>query len=291
MEAFDYGRVVTHSTIFHADDVFGVAMCMLINPCIEVVRTLDIDQYKEDPNTLIFDIGMGKYDHHQENKAMRIDKIPYCGFGLLWRDFGYILCPDPEAWKKVDQTFVVLIDKADNGISQNLLSSAIKAMNPTWNSTVFEDDAFNDAVRVAKAMLLAYINNANAAVAARDEVFASYFGGEILTLDRYLPWSDVVQQDERLKDILFVVYPSMRGGWNVQTVTKIPGRFGNRMDFPKEWLGHADPERGIHFAHTSNFLIACDTKEQAIKVAEEAVQEGKKEAVLVCSIETKFKGA
>ena len=52
------------------------------------------------------------------------------------------------------------------------------------------------------------------------------------------------------------------------------------MDFPQEWLGHADPERGIHFAHTANFLIACDTKEQAIKVAEEAIKAGKIDTIV-----------
>ena len=44
------------------------------------------------------------------------------------------------------------------------------------------------------------------------------------------------------------------------------------MDFPEEWLGKKDPERGIHFAHPKNFLIGCDTKEQAVAVAEEAYE-------------------
>ena len=89
--------------------------------------------------------------------------------------------------------------------------------------------------------------------------------------------------EERLKDVLFVVYPSKRGGWNVQTVPKVAGQYANRMDFPKDWLGHADPDRGIHFAHTANFLIGCDTLEQAQKVAEEAVEAGKLEATVVYS--------
>lgn len=284
MEVFNYDWVVTHKTIFHADDVFGVAMCRLINPNIEIIRTLDVDEVLERANNIgkkaiVFDIGMGKYDHHQEDKAMRKaefgkDPVPYCGFGLLWRDFGYLLCPERAAWEKVDSTLVLGIDKADNGVQQNLLSATIKTMNPNWNETTSEDVAFHRAMNVAMILLKAHVDHANAAMAARDEVLANYFGGEILVLDKYLPWADTVIGDEHCKDVLFVVYPSQRGGWNVQTVPKQPGAFVNRMNFPDEWLGHADPDRGIHFAHTANFLIACDTKGQAVRVAEEAVQAG-----------------
>lgn len=284
MEVFDYDQVITHSTIFHADDVFGVAMCRLIDPKIEIIRTLDVEKYLEMAKNiykkaLVFDIGFGKYDHHQADKALRTDGTPYCGFGLLWRDFGYLLCPEREAWEKVDQTLVIGIDKADNGVAQNLLSSTIKTMNPQWDSNISENLAFGRAMNIAQIMLKAHIDHANSIVAAKDEVLSNYHGDEILVLDKYLPYQDTVQTDPRLKDVLFVVYPSQRGGWNVQTVTKEPGTFVNRMDFPTEWLGHADPERGIHFAHTANFLIACDTKDQAIEVAEEALEYGRKDQV------------
>ena len=286
---FDFDQVVTHSTIFHADDVFGCAMCRLINPKIEIIRTLDVEeQLKKSSNigkkALVFDIGMDEYDHHQQSKALRADGTPYCGFGLLWRDFGYLLCPDPDAWEKVDQNFVLAIDKADNGVSQNLLSASIKAFNPNWNSADSENVAFHRALLVAMQILQQQVAHANSIVAARDQVIASYTGGEILVLDKYLPYTDVVQTDPRFKDLLFVVYPSQRGGWNIQTIPREPGQFVNRMDFPESWLGHADPERGIHFAHTANFLIACDTKEQAIRVAEEAVQEGSVPSIVAASI-------
>ena len=111
MEAkkFDFIRVVTHSTVFHADDVFGTALCDLICPGINIIRTVDPDaiaHWQDDPDTLVFDIGLGRYDHHQEGKALRTDGTPYCGFGLLWRDFGHILCTDESAWAKVDETLV-----------------------------------------------------------------------------------------------------------------------------------------------------------------------------------------
>lgn len=276
MEVFNYDQVITHSTIFHSDDVCGVALCRLINPNIEIIRTLDVEKHLEmaknvGKRAIVFDIGLGKYDHHQPDKALRPDGTPYCGFGLLWRDFGYLLCPNKEAWKKVDEEFVLLIDKADNGISANLLSSSIGNMNPNWNSVESEDVAFHRAMHAASALLNAHIQHANAVVAAAERIVSCYGGGKILVLDKYLPWSHTVVNDPRFKDVLFVVYPSSRGGWNIQTVPQEVGSFANRLSFPESWLGHADESRGITFAHTGNFLIACVTKEQAIKVAEEAV--------------------
>lgn len=282
MEVFDYDQVITHSTIFHSDDVFGVAMCRLIDPKIEIIRTLEVEKHLEmarnvGKKAIVFDIGLGKYDHHQVDKALRPDGIPYCGFGLLWRDFGYLLCPEKDARDKVDQTLVIAIDKADNGVAQNLVSATIKTMNPQWDSDISENVAFHRAVLVAEQMLKAHIDHANSVSRAKDAVLNHYTGGEILVLDRYLPWADTVQTHPKLKDVLFVIFPSQRGGWNVQTVPKEPGTFVNRMDFPNDWLGHADPERGIHFAHTANFLIGCGTKEQAIKVAEEALEYGRQD--------------
>jgi len=299
---FNFNRVVTHSTIFHADDVFGAAMCHLISPGIKIIRTLDPEQYADD-ETLIFDIGMGEYDHHQPDKAFRpmtdgyyTDKdgmrqpIPYCGFGLLWRDFGHILCPDPMTWQRVDRELVIPIDKTDNGIDKNPLSKMIGNMNPTWEEIILDKNqnlAFMMAESLAYVLLNHTIRQANSMVHAIDKVTEAYSvspSEKILVMDQYMPYLDTIR-DEKYKDLLFVVYPSQRGGWNVQTIPKAPGSTANKMDFPTDWLGHADPERGIHFAHTSNFLIACDTKEQAIKVAEEAIDIGSVEAVVAYSFD------
>jgi uncharacterized UPF0160 family protein len=307
MEAkkFNFKAVLTHSKTFHADDVFGVAFCKLINPDIFVYRTVEqekINEVKEYSDWLVFDIGLGEYDHHQkEGKALRpesdgtyvtsdgkVSCIPYCGFGLLWRDFGHLLCPEYEAWKRVDQSLVLPIDKADNGVCQNLLSSSIKVMNPVWDTeTETEDMAFNKALSSAIDILKSHIDHANAAVRAKDLLLENYFGGELLIMDQYLPWLGTVLDDEKFKDVLFAIYPSNRhpGGYNVQTVPKNAGSMvEKRAYFPEEWLGHEDPDRGIHFAHTSNYLIGCDSKEQAIRCAEEAIEAGKAEAKVAYSI-------
>ena len=294
MEVFK--RVVTHSTVFHADDVFGVAMWKLINPNIEVIRTLNPQNYESD-DTIIFDVGNGKYDHHDKEALQYRPKedgtyfptkgeekcIPYCGFGLMWRDYGYLLCPNKVAWKRVDKQLVIPIDKTDNGVNNKPLSMAIKAMNPAKQSEEESNKAFFEAVEVAKVLLKAHVNRANESMACVETIINSYKAGpteELLILDEYMPWVDIVSSDDTFKDILFTVYPSQRGGWNVQTIKRSEKGMANRMNFPKEWIGNEDPERGIHFSHASGFLIACDTKEQAISVAMEAIEKGKEDTIV-----------
>ena len=76
-------KVGTHNGVFHADDVFGY--CILkaaFYDDIEIARTID-------PNVLqncdlVFDVGGGKYDHHQVDKnigKMVFLMLPlvYCG--------------------------------------------------------------------------------------------------------------------------------------------------------------------------------------------------------------------
>lgn len=275
----------THGSIFHADDLFATALLLTINPEIQICRTNDVEfahKAEEDDCAISYDIGYGPYDHHQPDKATRpiengywFDKdgrmqlVPYCSFGLLWRDYGHILCPNEKAWKKVDTSLVVPIDKHDNGVERNMLTTAFMQFNPNWNeddSPERRDRLFMDAVWRAQDFLRAYIAAANAEVASEDAVLASNIvNGNILVLEKYMPWQDVVM--EKMQDILFVVFPSARGGWNVQTVPDAPGSFKGRKLFPQEWCGHPVGSLGMTFCHPGNFLLATCTKEQAINCA------------------------
>lgn len=272
----------THAGVFHADDVFSVALLKMINPRIIIERVL---QPPEDTdNTIIFDIGFGRYDHHQEDKCLRswddglyYDKtriarqIPYCSFGLLWRDFGRLLCPSEKAWKKVDRDLVMGIDKADNGCSANALASAIGALNPVWDDEdTLADSCFETAVDLAYVLLRGYVRKANAETRAESLVLNSrVIDGKILVLERYAPWQEVVSS--QMLDILYCVFPSNRGGYNVQTVPIESGSFIPRKGFPEEWLGKPVESLGMTFCHPGNFILSCRTLEQAIACAQIAV--------------------
>lgn len=76
---------VTHGAKFHADDVFAGALLRYMNPNIRIDRVL---QPPEHFDGLIFDIGRGAYDHHQQDAEVRENGVPYAAFGLLWRAYG-----------------------------------------------------------------------------------------------------------------------------------------------------------------------------------------------------------
>ena len=54
----------THSGKFHADDVFSSALLLYLNPEITILRG---NKVPEDFDGIIFDIGRGRYDHHQKD--------------------------------------------------------------------------------------------------------------------------------------------------------------------------------------------------------------------------------
>ena len=291
---FNILYAVIHATIFHADDVFSAAFLKIIRPDLTIYRTCKLsDQMVEDINSdkaIAVDIGcqfgITEYDHHQIDKACRpiedgtyfdkqgrISMIPYCGFGLLWRDFGSILCPYEKAWKKVDRDLVLSIDKADNGVEGNLLSASISKFNPAWNNKKDENEAFWEAENFAEVILHQFVDNANAEYEAEKLVLESLTtsSGKILVLDQYLPWQDTVIN--QMPDILFVVYPHKRGGYAEQTVPDAPGSFTGRKLFPERWLGNPDASLGMTFCHPGNFLAAVNTLDNAIRVASIAINE------------------
>ena len=42
----------------------------------------------EEYDGIVFDIGRGRYDHHQRDSRVRENGVPYAAFGLLWEELG-----------------------------------------------------------------------------------------------------------------------------------------------------------------------------------------------------------
>ena len=87
-------------------------------------------------------------------------------------------------------------------------------------------------------------------------------------------------ESENGKDILFAVFPSNRGGYNVYAVPKELGSFESRKLFPESWAGLKDEDlqkvSGVEtatFCHTNRFLSVAKSKEDALKLAEIAIKD------------------
>lgn len=149
------GIGLTHPAKFHADDILSACLLRLVNPTIKIVRSNVIPT---NFSGIIFDIGLGDYDHHQFDAKVRESGIKYAAFGLLWKDLSYLFMDDIHA-KLFDAAFVSEIDRCDNGPDTNLLSSSIELFNPTWNSAENPDIQFEKAVGVFTVVLRSLIQH------------------------------------------------------------------------------------------------------------------------------------
>lgn len=297
-------KIAVHNGVFHADDVFCIALMQLIDEKIEVVRTRD--EKVIGGCDLAADVGEGPYDHHQRDKVLREDEIPYSAFGLLWRDYGIKLVSQiaqgeleeellEEVVKQVAQEFITQIDASDNGIQLNTyespvmtLSQVISSFVPMQGEEQSMDEAFFEAVHLAKHILRKEVCKCIGAYLNRKQVEKELANQPIdnthyLILDGGIKWKEALVTLDIEEKVWFVVFEDTTGSWRIQTVPKEMGSFVARVNLPEEWGGKREDELesllgigGCIFCHPNLFIAGNQTKEGAIKMAQVAVTESMK---------------
>lgn len=256
----------THAGKFHSDDVFSSALLTYLNPDIKITRGYVIP---EDFKGVVFDIGGGKYDHHQKDALIRDNGIPYAAFGLLWKEFGTLILSEEDA-KNFDKSFVQPLDYSDNTGASNEMAELISLFNPNWDEDLDYDVCFNEAKEIALAILTKKFNFIKSLNRAENFVKEAVENAQdnILVLAKRAPWKHFTDGT----DIEFVVYPSARGGYNAQGVPMSMGSADLKISFPKEWRGKTADElkaisgvETLSFCHNSGFLISAGTIEDTIK--------------------------
>ena len=235
-------QAFTHSGKFHADDVFSSALLLSVNPEITIHRG---SQVPEDFKGIVFDIGRGKYDHHQRDSRIRENGVPYAAFGLLWEELGAEILGE-ELAEKFDEAFVQPLDNNDNTGEKNELATLIGNFNPPWDAQGGNDAAFFKAVGVAGMILdnklERYRGNERAdkrveeILKQHQEEIASgkkpADEKQILVLPDYVPCQKYLSET----DIAFVIFPSNRGGYCIQP-QKREYSLNYKCSFPESWLG------------------------------------------------------
>lgn len=288
---------ITHGAKFHADDVFSTVLMSRIIEDMKLVRVLEISDPQ--PNKLIFDIGAGEFDHHQKGgNGQRQNGIKYAAFGLLWKKFGkeYLnkIGAKQEiidlAWDYLDNEFVQFIDSIDNGqlnfenieIPVVSVSDIIGDYNPNWNENNDYDKCFIEAVNIAEKIWNKKVKSVLNKLTAKEFVEKAIedSNNKYIVLNQYMPYQDFVinSKNPKAKNILYAIYPSNRGGYGIQAIQKNINTFENRKPFPEEWAGLRNKElqdvtgvKTARFCHNSRFLCTVETLEDAIKIAEIAI--------------------
>ena len=287
--------VITHSGTFHSDEVLATVILEKVLGNITICRTFKVPEELAD-DVIVYDIGFGMYDHHQKGgNGARENGVPYAAAGLIWKDFGRQLVADtcnPDlVWNLIDRDLIQGIDATDNGKIPKVdypaqamtFSQAISSFNPNWDSEMSTDDAFAKAVEFAKIVfdnvLANTVSKANAQDIVDEAIESSV--NNIMVLDRFVPWQEFIfsSANNKASDILFVVFPSNRGGYNWQCVPDALGSFGMRKAVPDEWKGLRDLElqnvTGVataSFCHPEGFIGGATTLEDAIALAKLAVE-------------------
>lgn len=291
-------NLITHGGVFHADDVMATVMLEKIFGYVTVCRVLEVPNDLA-PNVIVYDIGGGKWDHHQKGgNGERKNGVPYAASGLIWRDFGFDVIKKHykninvyEVWDSVDKMLIQGIDATDNGVANNANRQDVSTMsicqqisnyNPTWDEEGDYDTAFIKACISARETLSNVIKKAVSASKAKGFVKEAIekSSNHIMILPKFVPWQRhlYLSTNPKAMDIWFVIYPSLRGGYNWQTVTTDLKNHIPMKSVPKEWYGLKGEElqkvTGVNtaiFCHDGGFVGSAETMQDAIKMAQKAI--------------------
>lgn len=275
----------THSGKFHADDVFSSALLLYLNPEITITRG---NKVPDDFDGIVFDIGRGRYDHHQKDSRIRENGIPYAAFGLLWKELGCDILGS-ELAEKFDEAFVQPLDNNDNTGEKNELASLIGSFNPSWDENGGTDEAFFRAVSVAGMILenkfARYLGNERADKRIEEVLETRNQTGDsrILVLPEFIPCQKRLSETE----VAFVIFPSNRGGYCIQPQKK-EYSLNYKCSFPSEWLGleneELQKETGLSsatFCHKGGFLMSVGDLADAIRACQISLDAFTEEITLV----------
>lgn len=247
-------RIVTHSGVFHSDEVACVSLIELaLNKELEVLRTRDSKEKIETiENDLVVDVWGGEFDHHTEEKfddnGHKLSSI-----GLLYnsykKEFQESFGIKNSKFMKPLEEVIKLIDNMDNGMeSEDILSfySVIRSFN---NSNIAQNDAnFRKAVDFMKQ----YIKNVIEACKLEDtrqniweqkEVI-----GKVVKLKGFVPNWEQRAKEENLNIEFACTFESWAKQYSIQ-------RTRNSQFNLKEI---EDLMEGVKFVHPAGFLAKIE---------------------------------
>lgn len=289
--------IVTHNGSFHSDDVFAVAVLLLVlkeKPVVAtIVRTRDESVISSGDFVVdvggVYDDKRERYDHHQIGGAGERDNgVPYASFGLVWKKYGKSLT-SLEAADMVDKNLVQYVDAMDNGVGElrpvtadafpYSIREIIRGFNLTWEEAKGDEDArFAEAVNLATQVLSREIKSTESSMRGEKMVREAYEAADdkrMVVLENNYPWEDLIN---RFPEPLYIVEPST-DGWKVYAVKDNPASFVNRKDLPQTWAGKRNAEftavSGVPdaiFCHNKRFMAVAKSKEGAITLAQKAIE-------------------
>ena len=226
----DEANCITHSGKFHVDDVMSTIFLSKIIEKVILLRVATIGN-ENLKNKIVYDIGLGEFDHHQKNRnGRRENGIYYSSIGLLWNKFGKKYLEKLKV-KNVNKTFeyidnelIQYIDATDNMqieyLENKISPDFIKLCNPQWNENISEDRAFINALKLADGFWNVYIKHAIAEVEAIEIILDKIDKCKecYLVFDKEMPYRKAVKLVSNNK-VKYMIFKSRREGYDIRAVT------------------------------------------------------------------------
>lgn len=247
---------VTHNGEFHLDETLATVILRAAFGNFRLIRTRDKNIIEDPKVDIVYDVGkmydgVKWFDHHQINKKLRQNGIPYSACGLIWKHFGHKALVEKgvpieninDIWTHMDEHLVYGADAIDNGewkrseIPLHNIAGIVSDFNLTWDSIEDEDEAFEKAVDVVTKVFDNIINDQLAVIRARhyvQQAFVSRDRKEVLILEKGCNWKKALLEVDVNEEVLFVVFPDKHEGYRIQNVPVREGP-GIRKSLPSAW--------------------------------------------------------
>lgn len=243
-------KIITHEGTFHADELSGVALLLILFPGTPVERTYTPSEADfNDPSVVILDIGrryepeLNNYDHHQDAglpasnmlilKHFLVLKEGRLAFLLEKYMFDYISAVDTGK----------VVENENGKVSPPTISGIIRSMNS------LPKNAFNHALDVMFAAVWGQLESATARIKTEDLWEKVEIRGKVAIHDSpefLVGWQDLAID----QGINYLVTPNLRGGYQVTS--------RDSKVFP------TPPHPTQTFLHNSKFIASYPTLQEAI---------------------------
>ena len=280
----DQIQVVTHSGVFHADEVFACALLCIAygQENVSIIRTRDdkvLDLATSEEDTWVIDVGNSynplllNFDHHMRDFNLTNS------FGNKLSSFGMVVQAllHRNFFTEVKDSLLEFsnkVDMLDNGVKKAEDLIFLSILNSYSDNEVIN---FYSALETATSYLRSLINR------WKEERIINLRLNDALgnmTEDGIIYHSSYIPVDERanaIPEAKLVIYKNKQGTYNIQSVNVGETKdFSVRCPAPSKWLGLRDNELirasgglPLTFCHVGGFLTVTSTDDilEAIRIA------------------------
>jgi len=299
----DAVHVVTHSEVFHADEIMAIAVIKCLCAVEAITRTRDLEILRgrlSDPSVIVFDVGgeydpaMHNYDHHQRSFVVLADgERKLASAGLAWKHFGMevlrrFTCDRTqveilEIWHRIDRMIMHPVDVVDNGQDRPGIEWSSVHISAILGGLNDMHGGWDKAIQIAWDLLRCSIVREAQFVAEATPIAQALHATPTTQAWAVMEWSHTLMRvaHRAPEHVLFVVFQGPAGDWKGQQIPDAPGSTSGRLSFPEAWRGR-NPEElqalmpptvppGVVFTHPNGFIAGHQTREGMIAMVEAAI--------------------